>query len=450
MFSASYIKEYKTNLKLAYPVILGQVGHMITQITDGVMVGHLGASPLAASAFANSVFALALMFVIGLTTGITTLVGKAHGEGNETMLHSLIGNGFWSTTLFSVLLVTIALAAQPLLHHMGQDPEVVRQALPYYQVLCWSVVPLMMFLSLKHSFDGMEWTLPGMVISIVSNVLNVGLNYLLIYGNGGFPALGLLGAGYATLISRICMPVIAVLVLWLHPRLNQYRTALWQFKVNRETIVQVFKLGIPIGIQYLLEGGAFVFGALMIGWLGTTSLAAHHIAISIVTFTYMFATGISSTAAIRVSNLRGAKRFGELLLVSKSLFVMMVGVELAFMGIIILGHQFLPTFFILDTEVVLLASELLIIASLFQLFDGIQILSMGALRGFSDVKIPTAIALFSYWIISLPLGYCLMKFTDVGAAGIWYGLLVGLFFAAVFSTIRYVILLKRTVTLARA
>lgn len=448
MFGPEYIKEYKINFKLAYPVVLGQVGHMITQIADAVMVGHIGTDSLAAASFASSVFSLVLVFVIGLATSITTLVGNAQGEQDEKGIYRLIGNGFWANTLFSVVLAAASLAAHPLLHHMGQDPNVVEIAIPYYQVLCWSTIPLMMFLGLKHAFDGMEWTLPGMSISLIANVLNVGLNFVFIYGHFGLPAMGLMGAGYATLISRSLMPLMALVILWFHPKLAFYKNALWKFRPNWPLISQIFKLGVPIGAQYLLEGGAFILGAIMVGWLGAAPLAAHQIAISIVTLTYMFASGLGSTATIRVSNLLGAKKYDRLRLVSRSLFAMIIGVEATFMLLILIFNSVLPQFFIHDSEVIHLAAKLLIIAAFFQLFDGIQVMSMGALRGFSDVKTPTVIALLTYWVISMPVGYILMTYVGLGASGIWYGLLIGLLLAAIFLTLRFVRLLRRATILA--
>ncbi|MGB0432398.1 MAG: MATE family efflux transporter, partial [Bacteroidia bacterium] len=314
----------------------------------------------------------------------------------------------------------------------------------------WSLIPLMAFMAIKHFIDGLEWTLPGMIASIAANLINILLNYLLIFGKLGFPAMGLLGAGVATLISRILMALIVLIILYKHKKLHFFKTALINFKLSITKATEILKLGIPIATQYFLEGGAFILGAIMIGWLGAVPLAGHQIAISLASFTYMFATGFSAAANIRVSNLVGAKKLNELAVVSKSLFYMVIFIEAIFAIIMIGMHSTLANWFVKDIEVAQIASSLLIIAAFFQLTDGVQVLAMGALRGLSDVKRPTSIALLSYWVISLPIGYYLMTVADYGASGIWYGFLIGLSTAAVLLTIRYFLLEKKQLSIIKS
>ncbi len=445
MFSKTYIAEYKKNLQIATPVVLGQVGHMLTQLADTFMVGQIGAQPLASASFANALFALLLVTVIGIATGITTLVGNAHGKKDNSEIFQLVGNSFWLCLIISIVLTAVAFACRPLLYLMGQEESVVHHAMPYFNLLGWSLIPLMVYMALKHFIDGLEWTLPGMVASIVANLVNIGLNYVLIFGKLGFDEMGLQGAGVATLVSRIIMALMLVLTLLFHKKLSLFSTALWQFKVSVNKAIEILKLGLPIATQYFLEGGAFIFGAVMIGWLGAIPLAGHQIAISIASFTYMFATGFSATANIRVSNLVGAKKIDQLAVVSKSLFYMVIFIEAVFALILITMHGTIANWFVQDIEVAQIASSLLIIAAIFQLTDGIQVTAMGALRGLSDVRRPTSIALLSYWVISLPIGYYLMKKANFGAIGIWYGFLIGLSTAAVLLTIRYFLLEKKHV-----
>ncbi|MFY0671962.1 MAG: MATE family efflux transporter [Bacteroidia bacterium] len=446
MFSPQYISEYKKNLKLATPVVLGQVGHMITQLADTLMVGQIGAEPLASAAFANALFALLLVVVIGLATGITTLVGNAHGANNNKSIVQILGNSFWLLMSFSLILFVLAMVCKPLLYQMGQEPIVVDRAMPYFNILAWSLLPLMAFMSLKHFTDGLEWTYPGMLASIVSNLINIILNYFLIFGKAGLPEMGLLGAGIATLIARVLMALMLLSFLLFHKRLSPFKNALISFKPSINKCKEILKLGVPIATQYFLEGGAFILGAIVIGWLGAIPQAGHQIAISIASFTYMFATGLSSTATIRVSNLVGAKKLDQLPIVSKSLFYMVIFIEVFFALIMILGHETLANWFVKDVEVAQIASSLIVVAAFFQLTDGIQVMAMGALRGLSDVKRPTSIALLSYWIISLPVGYYLMEKANFGAAGIWYGFLTGLSTAAVLLTTRYFLLEHKTVS----
>lgn len=418
---------------------------MITQLADTLMVGQIGAEPLASASFAGAVFALFLFVVIGITTGITTLVGNAHGKSDNDEITQIVGNGFWLCMVISIVLTIIALVCRPLLYFMGQEEIIVDKAMPYFNILAWSIIPLMAFMSIKHFIDGLEWTLPGMAASLGANLINVVLNYIFIFGKLGFPAMGLQGAALATLISRILMAAFVIWILLKHKKLHAFKNALYSFLFTLKKGIEVLRLGLPIATQYFLEGGAFILGAIVIGWLGTSSLAGHQIAISIASFTYMFATGLSSTATIRVSNLVGAKRLDLLPVVSKSLFYMVIFIELLFALIMTLGHKTLANWFVNDIEVAQIASSLIVIAAFFQLTDGIQVMAMGALRGLSDVKRPTSIALLSYWIISLPVGYYLMEKANFGAAGIWYGFLTGLSTAAVLLTTRYFLLERKTI-----
>ena len=443
MFGPAYIKEYKTNFKLAYPVILGQIGHMATQIADSIMVGSLGAEVLAASSYAGMLFLVILLTLIGLATALTTLVGKARGEGSDEAVVQILGNSFWAALFFSALSVAASLLARPLLYHLGQEPEVVDIALPYYSILCWSAIPLIVFLSLKHFIEGLEWTKPGMVVSILANGINILLNYILIYGKLGFNAYGIEGAGYATLISRVFMAIALVLLVLSHSRLSPYKRALIHFKWSIKRLKELFTIGIPIGLQYLLEGGAFIAGTIIVGWLGAAHLAAHQIALSVSSFTYMFAMGLGATATIRISNLSGAGKIAQLKIVSYSLLVMMIVVESAFVIAIIALQKVLPGFYVDEPDVILIAGKLLVIAAFFQLSDGIQVLAMSALRGLSDVKIPTWIALLAYWVISIPVGYFIMEYSPHLSKGIWFGFLIGLSIAAVLLTLRYKLLLAR-------
>lgn len=443
MFGPAYLKEYKTNFKLAFPVILGQVGHMATQIADSIMVGGLGAEILAASAYAGMLFLVILVTLIGLATAITTLVGNARGEGSDEDIVQILGNSFWATLFFSVLSVVACLLVRPALYSLGQDPLVVDIALPYFSILCWSAIPLIVFLSLKHFTEGLEWTLPSMVVSILANGLNIFLNWVLIYGHLGFAAYGIEGAGYATLISRVFMAACLLFLMSYHPKLAPYKRAILHFKWSSKRLKTLFTLGIPIGLQYLMEGGAFIAGTIVVGWLGASHLAAHQIALSVSSFTYMFAMGLGATATIRISNLRGSGKIEQLKTVSYSLLVMMIVIESTFVVAIILLRDILPQYYVEEAEVILIASKLLVIAAFFQLSDGIQVLAMSALRGLSDVKTPTWIAFFSYWILSVPMGYVIMEYTPQLSKGIWFGFVIGLSVAAVLLTFRYKVLLDR-------
>lgn len=417
---------------------------MITQLADTAMVGrYLGKTSLAATSLANSVFVLYLMLIIGLATGITTKIGNYHGEKNEEGIARANSSGFWTMLLLIVPLAIFAWSTDSVLGLLDWPELVVAEAKPYYRVLCWSIIPLAIFMALKHFIDGLEITIPAMIASLASNVLNVFLNYLLIEGNWGFEAYGLLGAGYATFIARIALVGFIIWVVVRKPKFRQYSRYILKFKVFLSECRSVISIGLPVGLQYLMEGGAFVLGAIMVGWLGESNASAHHIAIMIASLTFMFASGLGSAATIRLSNLIGAKQHDRMVLVTKSFYIMILVLQVFFALSIYVFNKELPAIFIEAGDVIQIASVLLLWAALFQITDGIQLVASGLLRGAADVKIPTLIAGISYWVIAIPLGYYLLKSTDLGASSIWVGYTLGLSFSAALLSWRVVMVLKK-------
>lgn len=443
MFGKDYIKEYKRNISLAYPVVLGQAGHMFTQLADNIMVGKLGSTSLAAAALANVAFTILLVSCLGLTSAVTTMVGNQKGANNHKGISELLSVSLISTLVFASVLAVLAIYSTHILHYLGQEVDVVLLAIPYFNILCFSIIPLSLFFVLKHFVDGMEFTKPGMVVSIVGNLLNIVLNYILIYGKWGMPEMGLNGAGWATFIARIFMFLFLIVLIARHAKLKPYLDGIKSFSWRNEWLTRLMGLGVPIALQYLLEAGAFMVGGLMVGWLGAKALAAHQIALSIASFTFMMAGGLGATATIRVSNLVGAKRYDELKLVSKSIFILVIVFMCVMAVVFLLLNEQIAQLFINELDVVLIAAQLLIVASVFQLFDGIQVVAISALRGFSDVKIPTLIALFSYWLVSLPIGYYFVTQTEWGALGVWFGFLSGLGLAAILLTYRFFKLINK-------
>lgn len=269
-----------------------------------------------------------------------------------------------------------------------------------------------------------------MVVSLAGNIFNIILNYIFIYGKLGFPAMGLNGAGLATLIARTAMGIAMCIYVLNSNSFKNHDTRFHLSKISAALLKRIAKIGIPIGIQFTIEVGAFAFAAIMIGWIGTQPLAAHQIALSLAAFTYMMASGISAATTVRVGNAFGRGDPEGLKYASNTAFMMV----LAFMGfcalLFILGNHILPTFFIKDAEVIKIAAILLIVAAFFQLSDGLQVVVLGALRGLHDVNWPTIITVVAYWCIALPVGYILGFVFDYGYTGIWIGLLIGLSAAA--------------------
>ena len=271
----------KRILLLAWPIVLGQLGHMMASVADNVMVGQLGSEQLAAAAFANTVYALFILFGIGVAIGMTPLIGKAHGEKNEKQKASLFKHGFYSNVLVGFGIVIVMVFLIPLMPLMGQPEVVITNAIPYYITLIATIPFTLVFFHLKQSGEGLYITKPTMIITIIGNLLNIFLNFIFIYGMWGVPAYGVLGAGIATLISRVFM-TLALFIYFKKTHFRIYFTAFGDHILSWRKIVYILKNSLPIGFQYIIEISAFVLGTIMVGWLGTVPLAAHQIAINLV------------------------------------------------------------------------------------------------------------------------------------------------------------------------
>jgi len=375
--------------------MLSQLGHMLVGVADSVMVGRLGATPLAAASLANVIFHLILMFGIGVSYGVTPLVAAADGEGDETRISQLLKHAFAINVLAGILLFGLILGASPGLYFLDQPEAVVEMAIPYLGIITFSIIPLMIFQTGRQFAEGLSMTRMAMVIVIVSNLINIVLNYLLIYGKLGFPALGLMGAGWASLISRVILAAWIILWIYYGKRFIAFRSGFSIKAYSRPFFRRILNIGIPAGVQYIFEVGAFGFAVIMMGWLGTNSLAAHQIAVNLAAITYMTASGLSAAATIRVGNQLGQKDITTLRTAAFSIFLMVIGFMACCAVLFILGRNFLPSLYISNDEVISIASGLLVIAGFFQLSDGIQVVSLGALRGLEDVRIPTLVTFVS-------------------------------------------------------
>ncbi|MBX3044068.1 MAG: MATE family efflux transporter [Candidatus Kapabacteria bacterium] len=442
MLSKPYIENYKINLSLAYPIMLGQVGHILTGIADSIMVGNISAEHLAAGALGHSIYIVFFILGLGIATGITPLVGIAYGEKNYRECGVYFKNGLLSVMVIGLIMMLLMIASVPLLDYIGQAPEVIKLAKSYYVISSLSLIPSMLFVSFKQFTEGITLTKPAMYASIVFNLVNVFLNYIFIYGNFGFPRMELDGAGWASLIARTGMGLSLVFYVFFNPDFKIYTDKLDWKKYSINHIKRILKLGLPISLQFLLEVGSFTFGALMMGWLGSNELAAHQIAISIAGFTYLAASGIGSAATIRLSNLLGERKIGELKVSGNaSLVLVLIWMSIAAVLMILLRYH-LPSLYVSELPVIELTASLFIVAAFFQIFDGVQVTALGALRGIKDVRVPTFISLLSYWIIALPVGYILAFTFELGAVGIWLGYLSGLFIAAILLFFRFRKLIK--------
>ncbi|MBN2264120.1 MAG: MATE family efflux transporter [Prolixibacteraceae bacterium] len=432
----AYLPFYQRLLKLAFPLVLTQAGQTIVQLVDNAMVGRVGTTELAAAAFANSVFVIVMVFGIGIFLGITPLIGHASGANDDHKVAGMIKNGLILSMIMIVLLTAITYAISYLMPFMKQPTEVWQMAIPYYKMLTWSLIPFLLFMFLKQVGEGLNNTSLAMIATITSNVINVVLNYLLIFGKMGFPELGLNGAGIATLISRISMPVFIYVGFRYKKNIFHFFRQVPSERFNMKVMKQLLAIGFPIAAQMLVEVSTFAFGAIMMGWMGDVALASHQVAMGLAGFTFMIANGVAMAATIRTSFQLGKKDFMSMEKVAFSAIHLVLG-YMIFCALLFFIFRFqLPKMFSPDTAVIAQAASLLIIAGIFQVFDGLQIVGLGILRGFADVKAPMFIATISYLIIGIPVSYLLAFTFKIGPEGIWIGFATGLASAALMLFIR--------------
>ncbi|MEX2594356.1 MAG: MATE family efflux transporter [Anditalea sp.] len=426
MSGVNFRAHFPKTLSLAYPVMLSQLGQVMVGVADSMMVGRLGAEPLAAASLANSIFFVVLMFGIGISMAITPLVAAADGEGKHKRIARLLKHGFVINAFTGCVLFLLVLLAAPSLFHLNQPVEVVKLAIPYLGIITLSLIPFMFFQTFKQFTEGLSQTKQAMSITIFCNLINIFLNWVLIYGELGFPAMGLNGAGWATLISRILMAVMIFYYVWISKRYASYKIGFGFKKLSFPLITRMLHIGVPTGFQFIFEVGAFSAAAIMMGWIGVNALAAHQIAVNLASISYMMASGLSAAAMVRVGNQLGRNDIKSLREIGFTAFGMVAIFMLAFAIMLIAFRNYLPLFYIEDLPVIKMTASLLVIAGFFQLSDGLQVVGLGALRGMADVKTPTIITLIAYWVVGLPLGYFFAFYLGFKEQGIWYGLLIGL------------------------
>jgi multidrug resistance protein, MATE family len=419
-------EQVKTTFLLAYPVMLSQLGQVAVGVADSMMVGRLGALELAASSLANSIFFVLLMFGIGISMGLTPLVSKAYGKGKTNQISRLFSNSLLINFLTSLVMLGLVLLFSRNLTILNQPEEVEALALPFLLIITASLVPLMVFQAFKQFVEGLSQTKQAMFITIAANLVNVFLNWLLIWGHWGFPELGFLGAAWATLISRILMMVLMGIYVLTSKRYADFEIRILRFKPTWTLCKRILKIGIPTGFQFIFEVSAFSAAAIMMGWISVNALAGHQIALNLASISYMMATGLATAGMIRVSHYVGKEDEKGMREAGMVAFGMVAAFMFVCALLFFVLRFFLPTLYIDDPQVISLAASLLVLAGLFQLSDGIQVVGLGVLRGLEDVKVPTLVTFFAYWGLGLPLGYFLAFELGFAEKGIWIGLLIGL------------------------
>lgn len=442
MFSKIYTKYkpyYKENLHLALPIVGSQVGHTLVHMADSVIVGHFtDTTQLAAVSLVNSIFILIMVIGLGISYGLTPLIAQEHGRNNDQECGKLLSSSLIINVLVGILLYALVHFGMLLvIDHLNQTPAVVAYAKPYLGLLSISIIPLLVFQTFKQFAEGLGFTKQAMFVSIWGNVLNITLGIIFVKGMFGIKPMGVSGVGLSTLIDRSLMAfVMAIYVL----RSKHFKKYLIGFKatfIDKVYATKIIKIGAPVALQYSFEISAFSGAAILIGTIGAVEQAAHQIAISLASMTYMIASGIASAATIKTGNNFGKKSFDDL----RKSAIASYHVILLFMSctaiIFIVAHTIMPFIYTDDAKVVAIAGQLLIIAGFFQLFDGTQVVGLGVLRGIGDVNMPTFITFLAYWVVGIPVGYLLGFTFGLGVYGIWYGLTFGLLTASILLFLRF-------------
>ncbi|RYX83339.1 MATE family efflux transporter [bacterium] len=435
----SFLTQARPTLALALPIMAGQLSQMGIGLVDSAMVGHVSELALAGAAFAINVANIPTVFGIGAMSGLSVRVAQAQGAGDDKRTAELLRHGLWLSLALGLAISLLMLALIPLLGHMGQSPAVVQEAKPFFTLLSVSVAPVIVGMAVKSFGDSMQQPWPPTLLFLASIPLTAFFNWVFVYGHLGFPAMGLTGSGVATLLARLI--ATGALLFWLFKagRFAHVRPSRWRGRLSAQHARELSAVGLPAALQVGVEVGAFAVGALIVGALGQTALAAHQIAINCAATMFMLPLGIAIATTVRIGNAIGARELGQ---------VRAIGINSAVMGTAIMvfsglnfwffGRQ-IASVFISEPAVIDLATHLLIVAAIFQLCDGIQSTMAGALRGLSDAVVPMLVCLFGYWGLAIPLGYILTLKTPMGAPGMWWGFALGLGIVSIAMCYRFAV-----------
>lgn len=428
---------YKSLFKLGIPIIIGQIGVIVLGFADTLMIGHHDTQELAAASFVNNMFTLAIIFATGFAYGLTPIVGNLFGRGEQARVGCVLKNSLLANTLLAVLLTGIMWGLYLNLHRLGQPEELLPLMRPYFLVLLVSLVFVLLFNGFKQFADGITDTQTSMWILLGGNVMNIVGNYLLIYGKLGLPELGLLGAGIATLASRIAMVVVFCGIFFGTRRYRTYRIGFLEGSINRADFRHLNRLGWPVALQMGMETASFSLSAIMIGWLGATALAAHQVMLTVSQMCFMVYYGMGAAVAVYVSNFQGQNNLAGVRRVARAGFHLILLMALcSSLPIFLCRHQ-IGGWFVDDAAVSMMVAQVVIPLMLYQFGDGLQCNYSNALRGISDVKPVMYIAFFAYFLISLPAGYFFGFVMDWGITGVWMAFPFGLTTAGVLYYLRF-------------
>ena len=445
---STYKPYYKANLQLAFPVILSQIGQITVQLADTAMVGYYGGedpTPLAAVSFATSIFYIVFVAAMGLSFGLTPLVGEHFARDEKRQVSELLQNGVVLFSVIGFLSVGLLVAIRPLLGMLGDimtggdgsTASVVEQALPYFDSIVWSMLPIMVVCTVKQFLEGVGNTRIAMVTVIIANAVNILLNWVLIFGKCGLEPMGAVGAGYATLIARILQAVILTGYFLLTPRFREYTSELFSRSVVRlRTIYNILKVGTPIAFQMLMEASAFVVAGILVLAFGAHAVSAYQIGTNMMNVTFMIVVAIGSATTILCSHIYGRRNYSTLRRTVNAAYMMGLAWNVTVAVLFIIFRYDIPRLFTSNEPTIELTATMLIFIALFQVSDCLQAISISILRGLQDVKVIMPIVIISYVVFNIPVGYFLAFDCGFGAVGLIMGFIVGLSTCALLTILR--------------
>lgn len=435
----AYKEQYKANLRLALPVVLTQLGQILTQFVDNMMVGQYGGDdpiPLAAVSFGGAVFFILFIASIGVALGMTPLIGELFAQHRHKDSSILLQNGIILYTLIGIFVSCIQMFIIPLMYHMGQPEEVVTMAIPYYKMLVYSMPFIMLFFAFKQFLEGVGNTKVETIVTILSNISNVFFNWLFIYGNMGCPEMGAEGAGVGTLLARVVSPILVISYFFYNTTYRRYMMEFQWQDLSLKHVRKLLKMGFPISSQMFMEASAFVGTSIMMGWLGTEAISANQIAGTLGNCSFMIILSLGAATTIRISHGYGRRDVDDIALAGKASYHLVLIWCMICALLYISFRHLIPLLFTTNAEVIEIASELMFFIALYQLSDGLQNASVNILRGLQDVKIIMPIAFLSYWVLNLPVGYFFGFIVGMGPSGLFLGFTFGLSTAAILMITR--------------
>ena len=423
----------------------GSIGHLLVGLIDDIMVGRLGPIKLAATSLGNSLIFIAISIGIGFSFAITPLIAESDGENDKNKVRLQFQHSMILMIVLAFVLVVFLFLLKPILYHLHQPEEVVKLAIPYFEVVAISMFPMIIFQGFKQFTDGLSQTKYAMQATLITNVVNVILNFVLIYGWWIFPKMGIVGAAVGTLVSRIVMVLFMLLILKKKAIFKPYLVLLKKTEIDKSIFKKIINLGLPSALQMLFEVGVFTASILLAGVIGAFPQAANQIAIKMAATTFMVSIGVGVATTIRVGNQKGLRNFKDLRRIAISNILLISIIMTIFTILFILFKNQLPLMFTKNVEVINIAASLLIIAGVFQISDGIQAVVLAALRGLQDVIVPTYITFIAYWVIGFPISYYLGLKTELETFGIWIGLLISLTLSALMLFLRFQYLSRKLI-----